>query len=822
MESGGDFNAIRDSISYPLLATTRLVNQVAAEDLGFQRASNPSVATRLDQNDARLLQLAQRLLDSSAASSGIVRPQLDDAEDVEANWTGIVDVIDSLLEKADITLDEFSGVLRRASPPHEQASTPKSKSHDFYNFRNQDLAKPQRLFEVVPVNQFTGPFRPLLTTKPHAIVPYSESMKLITDEDGVAHYPHPYQTEIEQYQYPATVRTECAPIPYKPFETTTATFVETPEKVAEMLEDLKGASEIAIDLEHHDWRSYIGIVSLMQISTRNKDWVVDTLKPWRRKLEMLNEVFTDPRILKVFHGSHMDSMWLQRDFGLYIVGMFDTYHAASALGYSGRSLAFLLRTFVNFEAQKQYQTADWRIRPLPTELFDYARSDTHFLLYIYDCMRNELIRKSSSRKPENDKIQNVLENSKLYNLQRFENPFYDTEHGEGPGGWYKLLARTPSLLSKEQFSVFRAVHKWRDELARNLDDSTHYILTNVALFNIAQSIPMNESNLFSAIQPTSLPVRQRKNELLGVIAKAKIDGQNGPEMADLFDHPKPRQEETPQIQPPASSFAPRLPPPADTSGHQLFSVAHTQTLRTPVSKFWGATLNRRDQEQRRTFATDSMRLMVTLPKLNPQIYENTTATAYSANQSSPTGTIETTIGADIPHRRAAERESQTENNEVFTLSRLGGKRKRGQNPTFAPEPQISSSEGGAGGGLEDQADEMSVPSYEELLQEEKRAKRRETKKAKKERKRANREALRMTGDSQEGDGAENKNVGAAGKEEELFDYANAPSVLHAQTEEEGSKGKKKAFNPYMKAMDAPKGLGRVQKESAGRSGTFMG
>ena len=66
-----------------------------------------------------------------------------------------------------------------------------------------------------------------------------------------------------------------------------------------MVKDLRQAKEIAIDLEHHEERSYIGIVSLMQISTREQDWVIDTLKPWRQELQVLNEVFTDPSILKV-------------------------------------------------------------------------------------------------------------------------------------------------------------------------------------------------------------------------------------------------------------------------------------------------------------------------------------------------------------------------------------------------------------------------------------------------------------------------------------------------------------------------------------------
>lgn len=175
-------------------------------------------------------------------------------------------------------------------------------------------------------------------------------------------YPHPYQTEIESYKYPETMYQKAEPQPYTPFESTTATLVDTPEALAVMLVELKTAREIAIDLEHHDNRTYIGIVSLMQISTRNKDWIVDTLKPWRRQLECLNEVFADPSILKVLHGSYMDIIWLQRDLGLYVVSLFDTYHAARTLGYPGASLAFLLEKFVNFKAQKQYQLADWRTR----------------------------------------------------------------------------------------------------------------------------------------------------------------------------------------------------------------------------------------------------------------------------------------------------------------------------------------------------------------------------------------------------------------------------------------------------------------------------
>lgn len=58
----------------------------------------------------------------------------------------------------------------------------------------------------------------------------------------------------------------------------------------------------------------------------------------------------------------MDMIWLQRDLGLYVVGLFDTFHAADCLGYPVKSLAALLKRFVDFDADKKNQRADWRIR----------------------------------------------------------------------------------------------------------------------------------------------------------------------------------------------------------------------------------------------------------------------------------------------------------------------------------------------------------------------------------------------------------------------------------------------------------------------------
>lgn len=49
-------------------------------------------------------------------------------------------------------------------------------------------------------------------------------------------------------------------------------------------------------------------------------------------------------------------------------------------------------------------------RPLPEEMINYARDDTHYLLYIYDCMKNELLDKGNLEK---NLLLSVYQRSKL-------------------------------------------------------------------------------------------------------------------------------------------------------------------------------------------------------------------------------------------------------------------------------------------------------------------------------------------------------------------------------------------------------------------------
>lgn len=157
-----------------------------------------------------------------------------------------------------------------------------------------------------------------------------------------------------------------------------------------MIDDLKKFQEIAIDLEHHSFRSYQGLTCLLQISTDLTDYIIDVFPLWN-DIQILNEIFTLPSILKVFHSSTYDIIWLQRDLGIYVVNMFDTWVAAKTLDYQHLSLSSLVDHYCHYQLDKRFQLADWRIRPIPEEMLQYARCDTHFLLYIYRKLKQQLL-----------------------------------------------------------------------------------------------------------------------------------------------------------------------------------------------------------------------------------------------------------------------------------------------------------------------------------------------------------------------------------------------------------------------------------------------
>eukprot|EP01016_Furgasonia_blochmanni_P057236 TRINITY_DN9901_c0_g1_i1.p1 TRINITY_DN9901_c0_g1~~TRINITY_DN9901_c0_g1_i1.p1 ORF type:complete len:228 (-),score=33.96 TRINITY_DN9901_c0_g1_i1:187-870(-) len=179
-------------------------------------------------------------------------------------------------------------------------------------------------------------------------------------------------------------------------------FVDSEDLLQECFKEIQAEKVLGIDLEffHDPEEMYIGFVCLVQISSFKKDYIIDALRLRATLGKVLGPVFASSDIVKIFHGCDNDLKWLKNDFDVDVVNMFDTsraYLTAEGEKFTVSLQNLALRTF-NVMLDKGYQRSDWRLRPLPKQMLDYARADSSSLLYLYCDMLMSLDRKNSEGK----------------------------------------------------------------------------------------------------------------------------------------------------------------------------------------------------------------------------------------------------------------------------------------------------------------------------------------------------------------------------------------------------------------------------------------
>ncbi|NXN23031.1 EXOSX protein, partial [Nycticryphes semicollaris] len=472
--------------------------------------------------------------------------------ELEDKFDMLVDSNDVILERVGILLDEAAGVNKNQQPVLPAGLQPpqtvisswnrkageshkRAQSETFRLLHAKNISRPQLKFREKIDNSNT-PFVPKIFIKPNALKPLPEALtksgrerkerpedldvpaaladfihQQRTQQTEQDMFAHPYQYELEHFSPPDGVLKKPEPQMYRPIKETPCHFITTLDELVELNEKLMNCQEFALDLEHHSYRSFLGLTCLMQISTRTEDFIIDTLE-LRSDMHILNETFTDPAIVKVLHGADSDVEWLQKDFGLYLVNMFDTHQAARLLNLGRHSLDHLLKLYCNVDADKQYQLADWRIRPLPEEMIRYAREDTHYLLYIYDKVREALWERGNEQPTQ---LQVVWQRSKDICLKKYIKPLFSDE------SYLELYRRQKKHLNTQQLVAFRLLFAWRDKMARQEDESTGYVLPNHMLMKIAEELPKEPQGIIACCNPIPPLVRQQINELHLLIQQAR-------------------------------------------------------------------------------------------------------------------------------------------------------------------------------------------------------------------------------------------------------------------------------------------------------------
>ena len=257
----------------------------------------------------------------------------------------------------------------------------------------------------------------------------------------------------------------------------TVHIVNDTDTLNECIEKLKKSREVAVDTESDSLFVYFEKVCLIQISADGQSYVIDPLETG--DLSPLNDIFSDPGVLKIFHAAEYDLMCLKRDFGFEFANLFDTMIAARMLGRKEIGLGSLLESEFDIHLDKHYQKANWGIRPLSREMLNYAVSDTRFLSMLKDKLAAEL---------KNRDMEDIAQED----FDRLCQIHAAVSEPQEPV-WWKVTGGV-DLTPAEQ-GALQGLCEFRDKEAQIRDLPPFKILSNNALVDIAVENPANEKVL---------------------------------------------------------------------------------------------------------------------------------------------------------------------------------------------------------------------------------------------------------------------------------------------------------------------------------------
>ncbi len=253
--------------------------------------------------------------------------------------------------------------------------------------------------------------------------------------------------------------------------------VRRTSELRRLVDKLRSEPLLAIDTESNSLYAYYEQVCLVQLSTREEDYIVDPLAV--DDMSPLGIILADPAIEIIFHAAEYDVITLKRDFGYTFSTIFDTMLAARICGWKRFGLGNILEELFGIQVNKQHQRADWSQRPLPDELLRYAQMDTHYLPALRDRLLDELTaagRLEEARETFDD----------LPDLPPAEFHF-------DPDGYWRI--HEAKDLTRAQMAVLRELYLLRDQIAQEWDWPVFKIFTDQTLVQLAALAPRRVEDL---------------------------------------------------------------------------------------------------------------------------------------------------------------------------------------------------------------------------------------------------------------------------------------------------------------------------------------
>lgn len=241
----------------------------------------------------------------------------------------------------------------------------------------------------------------------------------------------------------------------------------------DLVPELTASEAVGWDTEFHRERSYHPHLALVQVAWPGG---IALLDPLALDLTPLAPVLTGT--ISVLHASDQDITILERSCGTAPSVLFDTQVAAGFLGMSSPSLASLVERFAGVRLAKGHRLADWAHRPLSEGECRYAADDVAHLLHLHKMITTQLEAKG--------RLEWALAECQML-LQR------DRSTQDPDTAWWRM--KDSRSLRGEARAVAQTVAAWRERRAERLDIPPRFVMSDMALANIAQRKPTKPADL---------------------------------------------------------------------------------------------------------------------------------------------------------------------------------------------------------------------------------------------------------------------------------------------------------------------------------------
>ena len=276
-------------------------------------------------------------------------------------------------------------------------------------------------------------------------------------------------------------------------------FVDTPEGLQALCEQIKGSEWLALDTEFIREKTYYPKLCLIQVCNGEVAACIDPLK--LTDLGPLLKILYDGSLLKVVHAARQDLEIFLHDHQQLPMPIFDTQPAAALLGHGDQiGYANLVKQLLNVELPKDQTRTDWSRRPLDAQQQRYALDDVVYLGQLYLHMRGQLF--------DRERLQWLAAD--------FATLVDPHTYFPKPENMWERTKGKQNLRGK-QLAVLRALAAWREQQARDRDLPRKWILKDEVMIELSRRMPRDAGGLsrIRGLEPGQ--IRREGETLIGLI-----------------------------------------------------------------------------------------------------------------------------------------------------------------------------------------------------------------------------------------------------------------------------------------------------------------